>query len=97
MHCHCVVIAFYLGGFSHFARVCERMNCEKSFKNINNLPISPINVDARACRQDSSLGIPSCPTVIFLAPVPAIIWRDHEIVQTKEGTFPLQNVLLILT
>ena len=35
MHCHCVVIAFYLGGFSHFVRVCERMICEKSFKNIN--------------------------------------------------------------
>ena len=52
----------------------------------------------RYCRQDTRHEIPSCPMVIFLAPIPAIIWRDHEIVQTiKKEMFPLQNILLILT
>ena len=54
----------------------------------------PKNDDARACRHNSSHGIPSCPTVIFLAPVRT---SNYLAESYKKGTFPLQNVLLILT
>ena len=83
MHCHCVVIAFYLGGFSHFARICERMSCEKSFKNINICRYPPKMLMLELADTFQVAG-PSLVPIIFLTPVPAIIWRDHEILQTRK-------------
>ena len=86
MHCHCVVIAFYLGGFSHFARVCERMCCEKSFKNINICRYPPKWIDARSELADTTqvAGSPLVQQLFFLPRyVPAIIWQNH----TKKERF----------
>ena len=85
MHCHCVVIAFYLGGFSHFARVCERMRCEKSFKNINICQYPPKMMMLELADTNQVAGSPHVLQLFFLPRyVPAIICRDHEIVQTTK-------------
>ena len=79
-----------------FVKECVAKSLSKFF-NICRFP--PKILWYRACKQDRGCGIPSCPTDIFLALIPAITYLagSRDCANYKKGTFPLQNVLLILT